>query len=392
MTRDLKLISLALFLWGVGETLFFFTQTLYLEQLGADPVQIGSYLGMFAVAMTVTHLPAGWLSDRFGRRPLLIVGWSIGLVSALMMYLADTLTPFVVALVIYGFTGFVIAPLSSYITAARGDWPVPRALTTAYAAFNIGGVVGPLLAFTIADHLSLRSTYGLASILFAASTASLFLLSPQPVEPQEDSAKGQSLFSNPRFLLFLVISAWILIGGNLSWPLTPNFLQTVRDTPVRAIWLFGAFNSLGMSLVSIWLGRLEPRPSFIILQIIVGISVLLFWQITSVPWFALAYFLAGGFRAFRSLTSAHAETLAGARNMGLAFGAVETMIGLVMIGTPPVAGFLYDMQPELPFMVSLGILIIGLPLSLIVFSGVRPNPVVVVGSYGREHLQEEDFK
>lgn len=392
MTRDLKLVSLALMLWGLGETLFFFTQTLYLEELGANPVQIGSYLGLFAAAMTVTHLPAGWLADRFGRRPLLIAGWVIGLVSSLMMFLARSLAVFVPALVIYGFTGFVIAPLSSYITAARGDWSVPRALTTGYAAFNIGGVVGPLLAFTIADHLNLRSTYGLASIFFAASTASLFLLRPQPVERRVDGAQAHSPLNNSRFLFFLVISAWVLIGGNLSWPLTPNFLQTVRGVSVRAIWLFGAFNSLGMSLISIWLGRLSPKMSFMILQTIVGASVLLFWQIASLPWFALAYFLAGGFRAFRSLTSAQVETLVDARNMGLAFGAVETMIGLVMIGTPPVAGFLYDIRPELPFIVSLGVLVVGLPISLTMFPRARPRPVVVRSASGIERVQEEDLQ
>lgn len=392
MTRDLKLISFALFLWGLGETLFFFTQTLYLEQLGADPVQIGGFLGLFAGVMTVTHLPAGFLADKLGRRPLLIIGWALGLLAALLMFLAESLTPFVVGLVIYGFTGFVISPLSSYITAARGDWPVQRALTTAYAAFNVGGVIGPLLAFTVADHLTLRSTYGLAAAMFTVSTATLFLLSHQPVEPDGGVGIGGALLKNAHFLRFLTIAGVILIGGYLSWPLTPNFLQAQRGVSVRAIWLFGSFNSMGMTLVSLWLGRLETKRSIVLLQIVVAASIVLFWRTSSPPWFALAYFLAGGFRAIRSLISAHVETLVRRSNMGLAYGAVETTIGVVMLAAPPAAGLLYDRLPELPFIVSLVVLVAILPVSLRLIPRTEARPTLVAGSYEHNLIHEEDLQ
>ena len=44
MNRDLRLVSLALLFWGFGEGLFLFIQPLYIERLGANPVQIGSAL------------------------------------------------------------------------------------------------------------------------------------------------------------------------------------------------------------------------------------------------------------------------------------------------------------------------------------------------------------
>jgi MFS family permease len=392
MTRELKLISSALFLWGLGETLFYFTQTLYLEELGADPVQIGGFMGLFAAAMTITHLPAGFLADKLGRRPLLIIGWMIGLFAALSMFLADSLTPFVISLVIYGFTGFVISPLSSYITAARGDWSVQRALTTAYAAFNVGGVIGPLLAFSIADHLTLRATYGLATAIFTISTATLFLLRPQPVQPDAGTGRGGALLRNTHFLRFLTIAGVILIGGYLSWPLTPNFLQAERGVPVRAIWLFGALNSMGMTLVSLWLGRLATRQSLVILQIVAATSILFFWQTTSTLWFALAYFLAGGFRTFRSLISAHVETLVRPSNLGLAYGAVETMIGVVALAAPPAAGLLYEQMPALPFIVSLGVLVSILPFSIRMLPRTRVGPVLARSSYEREQIPEEELQ
>ena len=72
MKRDLILVGIAMFSWGIGEGLFIFFQPIYLEQLGADPILIGTILGGFGMAMTLSHIPAGFLADRIGRKPFRI--------------------------------------------------------------------------------------------------------------------------------------------------------------------------------------------------------------------------------------------------------------------------------------------------------------------------------
>ena len=67
MTRDFLYVIISLFTWGVGEGAFFYFQPLFLEELGASPIVIGAILGGVGVAMTVVHIPAGYLADRFGR-------------------------------------------------------------------------------------------------------------------------------------------------------------------------------------------------------------------------------------------------------------------------------------------------------------------------------------
>jgi hypothetical protein len=57
MTRDLFLVALSLFTWGLGEGMFIFFQPFYLQQLGADPRTIGGILGVVGISMTVAHLP-----------------------------------------------------------------------------------------------------------------------------------------------------------------------------------------------------------------------------------------------------------------------------------------------------------------------------------------------
>jgi len=150
MSRDLRLVSASLLLWGIGEGMFVYFLAIYLESLGATPVQIGGILGIAGAALALTHLPAGALSDVVSRRAMMIVSWALGTVAALMMFAATTLAQFSIGLVIYFMTSFVMAPLSSYIASGRGEWPAARALTTVFAGYSVGAIAGPLLGGLLA--------------------------------------------------------------------------------------------------------------------------------------------------------------------------------------------------------------------------------------------------
>jgi len=111
---SLIFVALALFTWGMGEGMFIYFQSIHLADLGADPVTIGSILSAMGLAMMISHIPAGHLSDRFGRRPLLIGAWLTGVTATVLMAAASSLPLFVVGLLLYGFTAFVASPLNSY--------------------------------------------------------------------------------------------------------------------------------------------------------------------------------------------------------------------------------------------------------------------------------------
>ena len=64
MTKDFILVTVSLIIWGMGEGTFMYFQPLYLQELGASPLVIGSILGGVGLAMTLFHIPAGFRSDR----------------------------------------------------------------------------------------------------------------------------------------------------------------------------------------------------------------------------------------------------------------------------------------------------------------------------------------
>ena len=355
----------ALFTWGIGESMFIFFQPIYLQQLGADPIQIGIILGAWGAIMTMAHIPAGHLSDRIGRRPLLIGAWFIGIGATLLMALATTLPVFVVGIFLYGFTAFVASPLDSYTTAARGNWSVARAITFVSMAFNAGAVIGPITGGWIGDHYGLRTVYFLASGVFMLSTILILFISSQPRDHHDPVNPPASLLSNRRYLGFLLIYFIVSLVTYLPQPLTPNFLKNQRDLTLTLIGQLGSVGYLGNAVLNLVLGQLEARLGFILGQLGVAVYALLLWRTTGFGWFALGYFMLGGFRALRGLGVAQVRPFVHESQMGLAYGIAETCGSATILLAPPVAGYLYAHDPSLVYPVSLVLIAVGVAITLL---------------------------
>jgi MFS family permease len=353
MYRDLILIALSLFTWGIGESMFMVFQPLYLEQLGASSMMIGAILGGLGTAMAVSHLPAGYLSDRIGRLPMLRAAWVFGIVSTLLMAAARSLPVFVTGLLIYGVTSFVMSPLSSYVTAARGKLSVGRALTLISATFNAGAILGPVIGGWIGDRFGLSQIYPIAAGIFILSTGLIFLARPQPLDTFPDGDAKTHPRLNHRYGMFLGLIFLTMFATYLPQPLSPNFLQTVHQLSFSQIGQLGSIGSIGIVTLNLILGQTRARIGFLISQICVGIFAFLLWKGTGMPTFMLAYFLLGGYRTARSLANAQARELVHASQMGLAYGLVETSASAALILAPILAGYLYSRDPALIYITSM---------------------------------------
>ena len=363
MTRDLRLVALSLLIWGFGEGMFIYFQPIYLRQLGADPVAIGGILGLAAAGMLVSHLPAGALADHVGRKSTMVVAWVIATVAAGMMALARGLPLFVAGLVLYSVTVFVMSPMSSYITQARGSWSPARALTTVTAGFSAGAILGPVLGGQLAEQFGLRSVYAIATGTFVISTVLVMFIQPQPIEAAHDGHRYRALLANRRFGGLLILVFLVNLGMYLPWPLTPNFLQEVRHVTVGQIGVLGAFTGLGVVVFNLALGHLPAKRGMLIAQALVGGAVVALWVGVGFPWYAAAYFLFAGYRTARSLITATIHALVSPAEIGLAFGANETVAAASLMVAAPIAGLLFDRQPGLPYPVGAGLIVFGLLLS-----------------------------
>lgn len=373
MNPALKLLAGALFSWGIGEGMFFYFQPIYLSELHADPIQIGAILGGTGIAMTIVHIPAGYLADRFGRLPLLRAAWTGGFIASLMMALARTLTPFVIGLILYSFTAFVMSPMSSYVIAARGKWTVERVLTLVSATFSTGMILGPLLGGWIGDNFGLRTVYMVSSGIFVISLIFIYALPAQPISKKDPGMASNDLLKNNRYVLFLGVIFVSMFAAYLPQPLTPKFLQEIRELSLSQIGLLGSLGAVGNVFFNLSLGQLNARLGFMIGQALTGLFALLIWRGSGVGVYGLAYFLLGGYRAARSLANAHVRSLVTEAQMGLAFGLSETVSAISLILAPPLAGYLYIGTPESLFPLSLLLIALGIVLTLVFSSRTPPE-------------------
>lgn len=379
MNRDLILVAISLFAWGLGESAFLAFQPLYLEQLGADPIQIGGILGAFGIATALAHIPAGYLADRFGRRPILWSAWGIGVITTWMMAFANNLIGFTIAMLLYGLTMFVIAPLNSYITTARGNWSVGRALTFVSATFHAGAIVGPIIGGTIGDNYGFRYIYILAGCLFLASFVTIIFIRPQPVEIKTENNSGKNLFLNSRYLVFLGIFFLASVAMYLPQPLSPNYLQNQKELSLIQIGQLYSISELGIVVLSLVLGLMNARLGYLIGQLAVGLFAFLLWRGNIFPIYALAYFLLGGYRASRSLATAYISFIINGNNLGLAYGISETIAASATVIAPIIAGGLYSHNPSSMYamsvlVISCSIIINALVTSTRPFKRIQESP------------------
>ncbi len=368
MNRNLLLVALSLFTWGVGEGFFLYFQPLYLQEWGADSVTIGAILGGVGVMLALTQIPTGLLTDKIGPRNLMLSSWIIGVISAWMMALAPSLTIFTIGLLIYGMTGFGVISMNVYITNFRGNLSVGRAITFASGMYNLGAVIGPIVGGAIADRLGFKTVYIFASCIFVISTIIIFLTQKaEHVHPADhrEQAPLQSFLKNPRMLIFIGMIFITIFALYLPQSFTTPYLQNQQEMSRSTIGLLCGIGSLGNAIATLVLGNISPYIGLFIGQLWVALFSALFLWGENTIWFGLGYFFLGGYRLFRALVLAEARTMVHPHQTGLLFGVIETSNALAIILAPVLAGILYKAQPTLMYKIALIIIPIMMVVNLL---------------------------
>ena len=118
--------------------------------LGADPTGVGLSIGVFSIAALALRPVVGWASDRFGRKPLLLLGGGITVVALIGHLAVASLPAFVVvrSLLGIGEAFFFVAALAAVADlspeARRGE-----AINIASLSVYLGLGIGPLIGETV---------------------------------------------------------------------------------------------------------------------------------------------------------------------------------------------------------------------------------------------------
>lgn len=205
----------------------------YAEALGASAVDLAVIIAAFPLAQSISYALLGRLSDRFGRRRLIVVGLAISAVSYVGFGFASSFSTLLLSRLGAGFGAGTFAVLQAFAADMTDDKQRTAAMGYIGASYGVGLMLGPVLA-SLTSGLGYGVT-GLAAAFLAITGALLAAL----CLPRSIRRNGQPSRQQP-----LGLRAWL--GAYASWPLSVVVIVYIITLP--------AFEGV-MSMLALFLER-----------------------------------------------------------------------------------------------------------------------------------------
>ncbi len=343
---------------------------LYALQFHATPAQIGMLFGSFSFMQLIFAPLLGRLSDRFGRRPVLLVSILGTALGFLTLGLANTLWMLFLGRLIDGMSGGNISTAQAYIADVTPIEKRSGAMGLIGAAFGLGFVIGPAIGGWL-GHSSIQLPFLVAAGLALLNSVGLFFLLPESLPPEKRALHAsKSLSLGEIFALIrrtsLMPLLWCLLFGTMAFALV-TALFTLFSTQ-RFHWntlengnVFAYMGLLGVIVQGGLLRRLSPRvgekPLIILGSILLCLSMALlplpiggFWTVI-----IAVTGLAIGNSLVTPLVSSLASKSADPQSQGVVLGITQSVASLARMLGPSIGGFLLAMDathPAVPYAIT----------------------------------------
>ncbi|MBB4095824.1 TCR/Tet family MFS transporter [Brucella pecoris] len=236
MNRPLTVIFAAICLDAIGIGLIFPILPRLIEDVTHAP-NVAAYIGILTAlyaAMQFIFAPVlGALSDRLGRRPVLLISLGGAVINYVVMAFAPSIWLLIVGRAIAGLSSANISVATAYITDISPEDMRARRFGLFNAMFGIGFILGPVLGGVLGDHW-LRLPFIAAAVLNAGNFLLALFILPEsrtptnekinfaafnPLRPMQWAFSTKSLM--PVVTLFFVLSATGEVYGT-CWALWGN--------------------------------------------------------------------------------------------------------------------------------------------------------------------------
>lgn len=337
---------------------------LYAQSFGVGTAVVGLSISLFGAARLVANLPAGFLSERYGRRLLLVGGPAITVVGSVLSGLAPNIWLLLLFRFISGAgSALYMTGAMVYLTDITTDENRGRLMSIYQGSLLLGVTLGPAIGGFVAAGFGLRSPFFLVAALALLgmvwglvrlpetglrverrlSPAEEKVSIPEPVETRHGVIL--SLLRDPNFLLISLVSLSIFLtrsGGRLS--LVPLVGRNRLDLDAAELGLIFALSNVVNLLVLLPAGTLADRlgrkrvivPS----MVATGIAFILY-AIARDPWvFVLAAVIDGA--GLAGVPAAYAADIAPPSLRGVSMGLYRTFGDVGFVAGPVLLGWLAD--------------------------------------------------
>lgn len=358
-SKALKLVFLIAFLDLMGAGILLPISPFLLRQFRTDAFSVGLLALCYSTAQFITTPIIGAISDRVGRRPVLLVCIFGSAMSYFLFGLAPAVWVMFLARGLDGVTGGNISTVQAYIADVSKPEDRTKNFGLIGAAFGLGFIFGPAIGGLLSK-ISLQAPAIAAGVMGLITWAACYFLLPESLPPERRQSQGLSMrefhplreigmaLRNP--LLGPLLAATFLINFPFSG-LQSNFAVFTNARfgwgPDQNAWNF-AFIGLMVALMQGYLvGKLVKRFGE---RKLIWTGPLMFgagfaWISASTAGWMM--FPASGLIAFGSgmtmpTITAILSRRATPETQGALMGVIQSLASLTRVLSPPVAGLLFD--------------------------------------------------
>ncbi|MFF9175667.1 MFS transporter [Streptomyces sp. NPDC014793] len=241
--------------------------------LGLAAWTVGLVLGVRNLSQQGMFLLGGTLADRYGCKPMILIGCTLRTIAFALLAVADTLPALLLASALTGLAGALFNPaVRAYLAADAGEERRVEAFATFNVFYQAGILIGPLAGLAL-----LTWDFGAVCTVAALIFAALALLQARalPARPPADrsaepawravAADWRTIAANRPFLLFTAAMTGSYVLGfqvYLALPLRARELFGERAGSVTgAVFAVSALAALsGQLKLTAWAKRTLPGP------------------------------------------------------------------------------------------------------------------------------------
>jgi MFS family permease len=253
--------------------------------------------------------------------------------------------------------------MSAELAATLPRAVLGRALGLIFGAYFFGNIVGSPLSGELAAAIGLRGAIAIAVLAFVASTA--FVIGVRGAPPTSERARFEV---GRTFWTLLAIAPFAAMLTSVSLVLLPVYLREVAAIPLERIGIYAGLVSLGAAVLAAANGRLAdeigPVPALVagagVLTAGAGLMAL---SGRTEPLLLLSAFLLGATQAANPVLAAAVERILPPTRVALGYSSYQLVFAIGFGGGGAVAGFLYETDPLLPLLVTVGL---ALPVAALI--------------------------
>ncbi len=185
LPRPLYVFGTLLFLDFINSFAFAFVEPemvfYFYEELYWSTAQFGLVVGIYGLAMVLGQTMLGQASDRFGRKPVVVLGMFLGTAFYLGLMTATTVVMVSLAAVVSGLGSALMSPaVSTFYLDITEEQHRARVLGLKGSAASLGGVTGPLLVAAVSSMTTPQGVFGISAALIALGAILAFAFLKEP--------------------------------------------------------------------------------------------------------------------------------------------------------------------------------------------------------------------